>query len=58
MLHEEVSENISNRTDNNTRNAKSEKWAKATWHIDQRGWRKASVESLLIHLPVQGVCER
>lgn len=37
VLHEEVSENISNRTDNNTRNVKSEKWAKAALHIDQRG---------------------
>lgn len=32
VLHEEVSENISNRLDNSARNVKSEKWA-----IDQRG---------------------
>lgn len=37
VLHEELSENISIWTDNNTRNIKREKWAKATWHIDQRG---------------------
>ncbi len=40
VLHEEVSENISNRTTKNTKNAESEKWAKATWYIDQRGWGK------------------
>lgn len=56
VLHEEVSENISSRKDNNTRNVKSEKWAKATWYVDQRGWGKASVEPPLTHLPVQGVC--
>lgn len=33
VLHEDVSENISDRTVNNTRNGKSEKWAKATWHM-------------------------
>lgn len=55
VLHEEVSENISNRKDNNTRNVKSEKWAKATWYFDQRGWGKASVEFPLTHLLVQGV---
>lgn len=37
VLHEEVSENISNRTHNNTRNVKSEKWTEAAWHIDKRG---------------------
>ncbi len=38
VLHEEVSENISNWTDKNTGNVKSEKWAKATWRVDQSGW--------------------
>lgn len=42
VLHEEVSENISNRTNNNTWNVKSE---------------KGSIGSVLIHLLVQGVGE-
>lgn len=45
VLHEEVSENISNRTNNNTGNIKSERWAEATWHINQRVWGKAAAES-------------
>lgn len=58
VLHEKVSENISNRTNNNTGNIRSERWAEATWHVDQRGWGKASVESPLTHLLVQSVRER
>lgn len=42
VLHEEVSENISNRTNNNTWNVKS---------------KKGSIGSVLIHLLVQGVGE-
>lgn len=42
VLHEEVSESISNRTNNITRNDKSEKWAMATWHVDQRGIHRVS----------------
>lgn len=39
VLHDGVSENI--RTYNNTRNVESEKWAKASWHFDQRGcWER------------------
>lgn len=58
VLHEEVSENISSRLDNNYRNVKREKWGKATWHIDQRSWGKASIEPPLIHLLVQGAPEQ
>lgn len=42
VLHEEVSKNISNRTNNNTWNVKS---------------KKGSIGSVLIHLLVQGVGE-
>lgn len=42
VLHEEVSENISNRMNKITRNDKSEKWAKATRHVDQRGIHRVS----------------
>lgn len=56
VLHEEVSENISNRTHNNTRNVKSEKRAKATWHTDQRGWRKRHPSSLHLYTCCYKVC--
>lgn len=56
VLHEEVSENISNQTYNNTRNVKSEKWAKATWHVDQRGWGKRHPSSLHLYTCCYKVC--
>lgn len=56
VLHEEVSENISNQTHNNTRNVKSEKWAKATWHVDQRGWGKRHPSSLHLYTCCYKVC--
>lgn len=53
VLLEEVSENISNRMNNN----QEHRWAEATWHGNQKGWGKVASESPHTHLLEQSVCE-
>lgn len=57
VLHEKVSQNISDRMNNNTRNTRSERWARATRRIGQRGCGGGDIcRASTLHTPAGTMC--